>query len=488
MTTRERILAGTVLTVIVLAGLAFLFYQLYVVPMDDKAAGIRLLEEEVRKQEERLAQWQKDKARLDRWKRLSLPPDTDLARREYEKYLSHLFADSGFAADAFTVRMREADSKGGPTLAGKKPIYTRLGFSVTGHGSLESIVKVQESFYRTPLLHQVKSFSIRRPLTVGPQSKPGELDLDLGIEALIFHDAEPRTTLLPGIDRRLLAADVVAGMRRGPTGLGTLLHTVGPVGPLGPGVLARAPGEYISILDKNVFMGRPPVVADSTEDRGEPLVEESRFTFLTDITRTDRRTEATMYDRYNNRITRLRASPGFNRFSLLQAKDGSTILHGTVVRIEEREVIFRVTLNATDAESSVSRRYRDPEVIYRLHPDDVAFLVKEESIKESEGNRVYRVDPELWDNLAKERVVRSTGENFVFRWDLMSGRILERDDTTVLICLDEKYCSYRGEQTQRRPRPHTGFCVFEVGQPLSEALEQSISEEEAMATAEVNAR
>src|SRR5262249_44394729 len=65
---------------------------------------------------------------------------------------------------------------------------------------------------------------------------------------------------------------------------------------------------------------------------------------LTDISRNDTRTEAFLYDRYNNRKTRLRASVGFDTFKIL-GDHGEERVRGKVIQITQRDVIFRVDEN-----------------------------------------------------------------------------------------------------------------------------------------------
>jgi hypothetical protein len=221
-------------------------------------------------------------------------------------------------------------------LPGKKPVYTRLAFTVQGHATLESLVKMLEDFYRTSLLHQVKNISIQRPVTVGPQQKQGELDVNLTVEALIVNGAENRQRLMPGVDRRLALIDVVTTMRGGPSGMALGAWAVGPTGPLGPRTLAQPPREYAAIARKNIFFG------PTAEERG-PAAElgSTRFVFLTDITRTPLRYEAYLYDRSNNRQTRLRSSRGFDAFRITD-KDGGTRVQGQVIHIDSRDLIFRV--------------------------------------------------------------------------------------------------------------------------------------------------
>ncbi len=339
MNPRERMLAVGVLAVVVLAGAVFLFRSFFWLPLEERDASIASLQQELDKKRERINQVLADRPKLERWKQLSLPNDPDhpdLARREYENYLSELFRQSGFAAGSFSITTKQNDSKSSPMITGKGPIYTRLSFTVLAHSNLANLVEMMEHFYRTGLMHQIKNISIQRPLTAAPQQEQSDLDISLTVEALIVSGAENRRHVLPIIDRRLLVIDAVAGLQQMPMGLALVPWTLGPTGPLGPGTLARPPHHYEAIASKNIFFGLP-AVAERTED-----VDATRFVHLNEITRDEKRVEAFLYDRLTNISTRLRTETGFDSFRV-QDEEGETLVRGKVVRIDidKRDIIFR---------------------------------------------------------------------------------------------------------------------------------------------------
>src|SRR5438128_7856645 len=95
MTPRERKLVIGLLIAMVLGGGALLYWQFYLPKLGELNAGIELVRKENEDASERITQILKQRVVLDRARHLSLPPDVDLARREYEKYLRNLFRDSG---------------------------------------------------------------------------------------------------------------------------------------------------------------------------------------------------------------------------------------------------------------------------------------------------------------------------------------------------------------------------------------------------------
>ena len=60
-----------------------------------------------------------------------------------------MLRDSNFAGGSFTVTPKPPDDKSSPKLPDKQPIYTKLGFTVTGRATLERLVDDHEA-----VLHQ----------------------------------------------------------------------------------------------------------------------------------------------------------------------------------------------------------------------------------------------------------------------------------------------------------------------------------------------
>lgn len=333
MTRRERMLAGSVLGVLTLVGAVFLFHQLFVVPYRARGQAIDNAREQIENKVAQLRQAAAERDRLERYRQLSLPPDAERARLEYLRYLADLLRDAGFEPGSYTVSGKEPDTH---TVArGKKPPFTTLDFTVIGHGNLGSLVKLMEGFYRTGLLHRIKSFSIRRPLTTGQQQAPNTLDVTLSIEAVSVAGVPPRPQLLPNLDPRYLTLETAFGLRRGPVGLALAAWAAGPTGPRGPGLLAEQPRRYDDVASHNIFFG-PPQKDRRSDEWGQP----SGFVYLTDITQNTKGFEAFLYNRYNNTRTRLRSSPGFNKFRITD-EGGEASVQGEVVRIAERDLWFQ---------------------------------------------------------------------------------------------------------------------------------------------------
>jgi hypothetical protein len=346
MTVRERFLAMGVLGFVTLAGAGLMVSQFIVSPLRERGRSIDKLKSDIAEKRDRIATVLAERPKLELWRKLSLPADIGLARLEYEKFLREMFRQSGFEASTFSVTPRPLETRAGLlTTPGKKdPTFTSMTFAVQATGELADLVDFMERFYRTPLLHQIKSLNITRPLTPSanvaaapgprlPQQPKRDLDITMNIEALVLREADSRNQLLPGVDRQLAGVDLVTTLCNGPAALALVPWSVSPTGPLGPGVLAASAREYPSIAGKDIFYG-PPAAEQVVEK-----VDATEHVYLTDIS-FNGRWEAFLYDRYNNSKTRLRATAGFDSFRIRDSK-GETLVQGKIVRIDDRDLYFR---------------------------------------------------------------------------------------------------------------------------------------------------
>ena len=265
MNQRERILAIAVLTVVILAVGGFLFKWLFLdalnrvyADIDAAKADIAKKQDEERKEQDDENALLRDDPRLAQWKVLSLPEDSHLdaevksgrsadeekkrhddnVQVAYQRLLNNLVVDSGFSPGSIKVSAAAADRKGGPILSGKTAAYTRMTFTVQAQGGLDSVQRMLEEFYRTPLLHQVRTLTLtsRAPARpTGPGAGPGgfprfpgaappgvpglpgaapggvpglagglpsgspngDLDVSMTVEALLVAGAQKRDDLLP---------------------------------------------------------------------------------------------------------------------------------------------------------------------------------------------------------------------------------------------------------------------------------------------------
>jgi hypothetical protein len=362
MTTRERRMSIVLVGFIIVIGVGFFGYQFVLSPLSAKGVQIDSLNTDIANRLDRISRIQKRRPDLDKWKKLSLPPDkvdptkvteaavpgkapgdnarADLAQREYEDELNKMLRASGFAAADVAITPLKPDAKSAPQLATKKPIYTKLLFTVQLKGDLASLVDFMGRFYKVRLLHQIRNLTIIKPLGVDMRAAPSpggapatpstDLDINMTVEALVLDNAEKRTTLLPE-----KPVDV-------------------------PPLLTRTDAQYAMIAGKNIFYG--PSLSTGQRDLGPSYVDTAPFVRLNGIVSGPSGLEATLWDMYHNWDYRIspRSLGGFQveayyvlggrkradsersgKTLALRDSDGAVIDEWLIVRIDPREVILR---------------------------------------------------------------------------------------------------------------------------------------------------
>jgi hypothetical protein len=327
MTQRERVLASSLVGIVVLGGGALLVHVAFIGPLRQLNGEIASLDDEIRKKEDEL---KADQAIIDRarklsprltdWKQLSLPGSKDARPEEvilhlktlqvdYEHYLYDLLRRNGFVTGTISVNSRPIETPKANSAAAKSalpPVFRTLTFNVQGQATLEGLVKMMEEFHRAGLLQQVRALNIQKPLD--RNAPRGALDLTMTVEALLVNGAEKRYELMP------------------------------PTSAPRPRVLAEATRSYGELANHNIFTGTLPRSASQTEESRDVL----GFVKLTTVSNTNgRRWEAWLFDQSKkDGESRLRTSVGFNEFSYSDRFD-NVLVKAVVVRIDETGVLFK---------------------------------------------------------------------------------------------------------------------------------------------------
>ena len=185
------------LVLVLLGGTAFGAWQFVLVPLNERGDTIGRLREDLEKKENErdLIVFHLRKNELDQ-RQMSLPADQSLAINEYGKLLQNLLLHSKLQVRDF--KPGQPDSRNAPILAGKKPAYTRLTYSIQVRGDLYSLVEFMYGLYRQPLLHQIRKLNIQVPQAGANVrgAKSEDLEITMTIEALIIDKAENRSTLI----------------------------------------------------------------------------------------------------------------------------------------------------------------------------------------------------------------------------------------------------------------------------------------------------
>jgi hypothetical protein len=227
MTSRERNLAAFLLVLLILGGVALTGKLLFFDPYfnlrkqtTDKDRQIDQLQRDLGKEHDYVAEITRLSPRLAQWKKMSLPavkeepkkkddprqadrkklgeaaPSAEAARShldqvrvEYQQFLQKLLDGAKFHLTDFKPPdPRAASASGSGNAAGaRKPPFQVLAYKVEGECNLQGIVKFFEELYRTPLLHQVKEFSITQQRSA---ADPNNLLVKMTVEVLLVEEAE----------------------------------------------------------------------------------------------------------------------------------------------------------------------------------------------------------------------------------------------------------------------------------------------------------
>jgi hypothetical protein len=304
MTTRERHLTAIVAGILGVAGIGVVSYWFVISPLLEKDKQIKLRENEVAQLELDIMTVQAEKKKYEVLRHESLPADVGVSRTQYYNLLEGLIRRADFAGGTYKITVGEPDNKSAPTIAIKKPAYTKLMYDVTLKGQVYHVVDFLQLFYRQPLLHSIKSINIQRPSDQRAQ-QTRQVDVVLKIEALVLENAPTRPTLLPLIrEIGLLSGGA------GATGLNMKAVADGRGAPIPPtGVLADVVREYLAIAGKDIFFG--PAPKGPRIDQTTPLEEDhSPFVTLTSVTgHDDGSIEAVFRDKLDNHNYTITQSP-----------------------------------------------------------------------------------------------------------------------------------------------------------------------------------
>jgi hypothetical protein len=295
MNVRERVLLIVLFAILIVGGGGALFYYGFFQDYMESRRQLNETEAKIQEKKRELDTIESDRKklldrnpRLEHWQKLSLP---DLARKpgsksrnaedaikhqkewavKYSEYLIALLKDSGFVSSSISITAKTPDTKvpdakGGAPAKDKVPVYTRLPFAIQGTASYKAIIDMLKSFYSEPLLQEVRSLSITKPVTPRPNAPQDALDVTMTVEVLLVTGAESRNELRP------------KGIAKGDE------H-----------VLAQPKRVYDEMLAKDLFFGKK---GSSPERQSEDRKLVLNFVKLTSITwnSTDERWRATFYD------------------------------------------------------------------------------------------------------------------------------------------------------------------------------------------------
>jgi Tfp pilus assembly protein PilO len=194
MQKREKILAiGVGVLVLGYVG-NWMFSSLLQGPLNERYARIDKLKSDIARKQVQIHRGRQAARKLDEWQAQSLPSKREVAASLYQDWLLEQVAKAGF-------KMPNVDSG---EAVNRKDLYIRLPFSVRGRATLEQLTQFLYQFYSANHLHQVQRINIT------PVPKSEELELSLGIEALVLPGADRTDRLSDEHSQRLASEDFTA--------------------------------------------------------------------------------------------------------------------------------------------------------------------------------------------------------------------------------------------------------------------------------------
>lgn len=150
-----------------------LFEQLIQAPLQAARARTLQLQQNLDRRRKELAVTRQEIQWLAYWQQQALPPNRELAQSLYQAWLVQLCDEAKLSNRSISV--------GAPRSPGGQ--FQVLTFSLRARASLEQLVDFLFGFYRTDLLHQI------RTLTVTPLGNANEFDISMSIEAAMLPEA-----------------------------------------------------------------------------------------------------------------------------------------------------------------------------------------------------------------------------------------------------------------------------------------------------------
>lgn len=254
MSSRERTLAIVLLGLIVLGGGGFAAYTFAYQPYLAKKAEAEKLQRDISELDLKVLAITKERANIAHVKRASLPPDVNLAKKEYSLLMERLLQQARIT-EYKMPEAREVDKRAPitPEMAPKKPAYKTLVFTIDiQRANIWQVVDFLRGYYQLDLLHQITDLKITR------ENKPNEsrngLEVHIVSEAIILDGAEPRTSLFP-VTPAVAAAVGMAGLQA--VALNPELARKLTSSPATP-VLAPGNRDYSLLALRDMFYGKLP--------------------------------------------------------------------------------------------------------------------------------------------------------------------------------------------------------------------------------------
>jgi hypothetical protein len=351
-----------ILAFVVVGVVGLLIWQFWLEPLQAYNSQLNELTRQKLEKLKQIEEGRKERAARDRFEMLSLPSNPDQARLKYQRYLEDLVArhhidlTSGVLTPTGTKEVMAVGAKqsafGTKKDDEKDRAYTTLAYRLDGQASLAHLAGLLRDFEDTPLLHRIKSMTVK-PVDQDPKKgkkKDGyQVNVQMELEAVIVAGGNRRAETLIGPDDTLIELNALTFLNPRAAGLALVPWAVGPGGLLSKALIDKhKAGRDYSVIDrKNIFLGYkkpPPEPVDPGGKDDEytfpPGMDMRDFFRLVAITKTDEVDEALLYCVAKGTYMKLKTTPGYRLFKIYDSNNDKLLIDAKVLRIDYGVVYF----------------------------------------------------------------------------------------------------------------------------------------------------
>ena len=346
MNPREMKLMIVLGVIVIGGGGSIAFYSWFYKPFMDYGSTIAKLEKANRDKRDLKEETYKEMQNLERLRNMSLSPKPEVAKAEYDTYLSTLLSNCKLVYDLRAGVISDVKGPGGGNPNAVRPGHQILSYEVrVAKADLRNVVRALDLIQKTPLVHRIKSLTIER-VDTSAKNTTDQVKVQMTIESLIVSRAEPRPGGPLALDQRLIVLEAWSTLNRGPGGIALLPWLGYPTGPFAnrqtnPEAAYR---QYADIGRKNIFIGpvpayKPPEV-NEFPDAGFPIADYVRLDTCDPTSK-----EAFFRNLvFKVRPIRVKAVPGsgYDTFRVKNEWNTEDILRGKVLKVDQRDVYFQV--------------------------------------------------------------------------------------------------------------------------------------------------
>ena len=339
------------------------------------------LSEEVETKEQVIQSGRDEMKQMVQWQKRSLPSKTEHARSLYQNWLRDLVDQASF-------RHVKVDSSGGQSRGG---VYTALTFTVHGDATMDQLSHFLFDFYSAGHLHKIRYLSIK------PTKDSTQLSLLITVEGLSLPGADRSDALSEEPSERLKLAkvdDYVKAIAK--------RRLDDERDPADDSLFVRDP------VDGGLFVAYkpppPPYVApaERTEPPKPPEFDPTTQTYLNAIVEVNGRPQVWLFVRSSGKT--LKYYEG-DKFEIGPA-------HGTIARIDPREV--ELTVGGQSAVLALGDNLREqmPEKLPEESPEDVPedLSEPEAEISEDVPEDLSEPEAEISEDVSEKSPEETAGE------------------------------------------------------------------------------